>query len=323
MKRILSIISICLIATIAFTGCKVKGGSSAAGINFVNDVFYVDYNVETFLDYKVYPSTSRNIFVNYDIENDLSIDSYFNFSKGYIKVINENFTSIKVTAKLNEFSDVCEVRLREYPTAISFENNVDYVNAGGVYSLNVKGMFGEELLSCNDKQLTYKVKSSDPSIVEVDSVNNLLLKSTGRRGSVQIDVQVCNTQMQDIIGVKASMTLCVVDNIADSFISLDNLVVKNNDVIELNMVPEETKTISVLYFSADNFLVKNTDFSVWLTNNDVFELIEDDSVFYLKLKNLQPLDDNKYYSVGLIIKSSMVTEDKKPHLMRCEIHVRV
>ena len=50
MKRFISLSIICLMSLFAFAGCGIKGGTLATGIEFVHDVFYVDYEVRTFLD---------------------------------------------------------------------------------------------------------------------------------------------------------------------------------------------------------------------------------------------------------------------------------
>ena len=323
MKKFLSVIFLCLFGCFSFAGCGVKGSSSAVGIDFVQDVFYVDYNVETFLDYKVYPSTATNVYVNYVIEGDYSIESYFNFLKGSIKVINERFTSIKVVAKLNEYTDTCEVRLKEYPTSVQFENEEEYINAGAIYPLDLKGLFNEEIKTCKDRQYVFKVTSSNPSVIEIESEKDLLVRSTGRSGEAKVDVQICDSANKEKVGLKASVTLKVVENVADAFICIDNKVVHDEGALELVMSAEEEKRINVLYFDDKNFVNELAEYDIYLTNNKVFELLEDGTGYYLKLKNLTPTTGDKFYSVDLIIQSKVMNSEGNPYQVRCLIKVRV
>jgi len=330
MKKILSLLSICLLSLVTLAGCGVKGSSSTAGIKFVKDVFYVDYNVKTFLEYKVYPATVSNVYVNYELENDLAIDAFFTFSKdGSILVTNNRFSSVKVTAKINEYSDSCQVKLKEYPTYVNFDKTEDYINAGSIYSLDLKGLYGAQTKSCKDRQYVFKVTSSNPSVVEVESEQDLLVRSTGRSGEVKIDVQICDSLNQEKVGLKASIKLIVVDNLKEAFVSLGNAIIKNKDVVKLDASSFDSSKLlglRVLYINENNFINEFSDCLIYLTNDDVCEIVESqEDLFncYLKLKDLEPLEAGKYYSVNLIIQSTAVLSDGLPLQIRCELRIYV
>lgn len=323
MKKIFSLIFICLISIFAFAGCGVKGGSMAMGVEFVKDVFYVDYNVNTFLDYKVYPITADNVYVNFEVENDLSIEKYFSFKDGYVKVVNKRFTSIKVTAKLNEHTDVCEVKLKEYPQSISFNETVDYVNAGSVYPINLQGVFDDGVKTCKDQQFNFKLESSNPSIIEVLSEDDLLVRSTGRRGQAELTVKILDASNQEKSGLEATMTLKVVENINTAFITLGNETLKNNDVLNLELSSSEEKRIKALYFDEYNVLNKMTSYTVYLSNDYLFDLKQDSNGYYLKVKELEPLPDGMYYSVKLTIQSEAVDSAGNPHKIDVQINVQI
>ena len=323
MKKTFSLIVLALISLLSFAGCAVKGGSSAAGIEFIQDVFYVDYEVKTFLDYKVYPKTAQNVYVNYEVENDLMAESYFKFSKGEIEVINKKFTSVKIIAKLNEFTDMCEVRLKEYPDSVKFDKTVDYINANAIYPLNLEGVFKGETLSCKDRQYVFKVESSNPSVIEIISEKDLLVKSTGRSGEAKIDVKICDSLNQEKVGLKASITLKVIENINSAFIALDYTHLTNNKVLDLSLQPNQEKKLTVYYFGEDNVLNEITDFEIFLTNDYVFDIIKKDNIYYLKLKDLPKTEEDECYLVNLVIQSSALKNNGEPYKLMCQIQVHI
>ena len=284
MKRIFSFSIIILACAFIFASCGIEGNKEIAGIQFVSDVFYVDYNVETFLDYKVYPSTAEDVYVTYKIENSNEIDNTFIFTQGRIKVIDKAFTTISVTLMSNQLSDSCKVRLKEYPTAISFDKQEDYVNAGSVYYLDLKGVFGDGVKMCEGGDFNYKITSNNTSVIEVISEENLLLKSTGRRGSAKIDVQIFNSVNQEMSGLKTSINLIVVETLNDSFVTLDsNRVLRHNETTILTKNISDELLLEVMYFSDLNLVNKLADFNVYLSNDNVFEIVEKEGKTYLKV----------------------------------------
>lgn len=331
MKKILSLMVISLISvfSLSFAGCGVKGGTLATGIEFVQDVFYVDYNVETFLDYKVYPSTSDNVYVNYVPRGEESIVSYYTFSKGKVKVTNQRFTSIKVTIKMNEYSDECEVRLKRYPNSISFAKAEDYINAGSVYPLDLEGLFGEEpnveKISCKDSQYRISLTSSNPSVIEIVSTEGLLVRSTGRMGESDITVKMLDSNGKEKTGLSATMKLVVVENITSSFVVIGGNSVNNKSVLPIETaVNGATYRINAYYFGASGFKNEATDIEVYLSNDKVFELLNDADGYYLKLKNLAKLEkDEDYYSVKLTIQSTLLNSSGQPQRFDIELRVRI
>jgi len=284
MKKLFSLLAICLISLFAFAGCGVQGGTIATGIEFVRDVFYVDYNVETFLDYKVYPSTAKEVFVTYDIRDESSIRSYYSFTDGYVKITNSKFTSINVTAKLNTYEDTCEVRLREYPSSVTFATTTDEVVGGLVYSLDLIGAFIDGNRACENDEFVYKIKSSNPSVIDVISEERLLVKSTGRRGESRITVQICNSNNEEITGLTASITLKVVDAISECFATFGNdFVITDGLEKDISSTINQEYKIDVKYFDESGYLIELADFDCYLSNDDVFEIVKKSDGIYLKV----------------------------------------
>ncbi len=324
MKKIISLSFICLVCLFAFAGCGVKGSRVATGIEFVRDVFYVDYNVETRLDYKIYPATADDVYVTYEPQPSIDQTSYFNFTKdGRIKVINKNFTKIDVIIRMNDFSDECEVRLKEYPTVINFDKTQDYINAGSVYALNLSGIYNGETRVCGNGDFNYKIESSNSSIIEVVSEEALLVRSTGRRGSADIKVSLQNSQGTLMSGLEAQIKLTVVENISEAFVSFgDDLVVKNGSSNIVSMTSDEQRLLKVLYFNSLGIQNTLTDFNIYLSNEEVFEIIEQDGEVYLKAKHLA-VTSSEAYQVFVTIQSEALKVNGEPLKIVCEFKVRI
>ena len=285
MKRFFSLVSICLISLLFLAGCGIEGGTVPTGIEFVDDVFYVDYNVETFLDYKTYPSTAQNIYVSYGIEADQNQDTFYEFSNGSIKVTDKRFTSITVTARLTNYSDSCEVRLKEYPTSVFLAEESVTLDAGLIYSLNLQGEFLSGIRNCENAEFNYKVISSNPSVVKVISEDNLLVQSTGRRGSATITVKVCNSKGEEVESLTDTLTINVIEAVDSSYASFGNLFVfEDGGTTEATLVLDDQFKISVKYFDPEGFLIENASFECYLSNDNVFEKVVVEGEVYLKVK---------------------------------------
>lgn len=284
MKKLLVIISVFICSLFIFAGCGIQGGANATGVEFVRDVFYVDYSVSTFLDYKVYPSTAENVYATYFIEDDIDINSFFNLRNGAVIVTDKRFTSIVVRIRVNDFEDTCEVRLREYPTSVYFSAEQDMVDGGLVYSLDLYGMFSSGERHLENDEYNYVVTSSNPSVIEVVSQERLLVKSTGRRGSSRITVQVCNSAGQEMQGLSASITLNVNQAIEESYATFgDKFVMVDGGERSLSLSVGDENKIDALFFDKQGFLLEQVGFNCYLSNDEVFELVYQNDEYILRV----------------------------------------
>lgn len=275
LKSIVASIAVCILSLFVFAGCGTEGSSTVQAILFVKDVYYVDYNVETFLDYKVYPATSSSYAVAFSLGSDYITESqYFKFEKGLVKVLDRRFTSIVVNVKINELQDTCEVRLREYPSEIAFVNSSEKIYENGVKTLEIAGIFSDGKRNCYQDEFNYKITSSNPSVVEVLDSQNLLVASTGKSGESDITVEILNSagESQDLV---ATTKIVCENNIAGSFAFFGKNVVKNN--AELNIVANagDQFVTAVRYFDEDQFLIESSDFLVLLSTDKVLSLSEE------------------------------------------------
>lgn len=287
MKKFLCILSICLLSVFAFAGCEAEGAKDVAGIKFVRDVFYVDKNVKTFLDYKVYPDTAQDYYVTFRlVDADSSQDRYYDFSKGYVTVTHSNFESIKVSATINDYSDVCEVRLREYPRSVFFNETEEMIDAGTAHSLNLRGLFNDGERVCANGEFVYEITSSDPSVIEIVDSESLLVRSTGRRGSSTINVQICNGVGEKLIGLSASIRLDVVETIKTSYATFGELFIVENVANSIQLVAPQNSEhkIDVKYFDEQGYLIDVAEFELFVSN-DVFEVVENQDGKFIKIKH--------------------------------------
>ena len=272
-----------MLCLLAFSGCGIEGSSNVQAIKFLQDVYYVDLNESRFLDYKVYPSTSSDYVASFALGNDYITESkYFEFNNGTVKVISDKFTSIVVNVRINELSDSCEVRLREYPSNISFENSSYQIAQGSVQTLQVKGLFEEGEKLCDSEQFNYKVTSSNPSVIEVIDQSRLLVSSTGRSGVAEISVEILNGQGESK-NLKTKTNFVVQKNIDSSFATFGNNVIKDNDILEISCDENEKFIINARYFDTEMNLLKNSGFNIFLSNQNVAFVSEENSQKYIVL----------------------------------------
>lgn len=276
LKNIFAVAIISFISLFAFAGCGTEGASAVKAIFFVKDIYYVDLNVETFLDYKVYPATSSGYEATFSLDNDYIDDSrYFKFSNGSVLVTGEKFSGIVVHVNINDIKDSCEVKLREYPSQIEFEQSTQTLVGGGVKTLELKGKFKSGIRNCGQGEFNYKIKSSNPSVIEIVDSENLVIASTGKGGSSDVTVEILNAKGESC-GLVATTKIECQNNISDSFAVVGNSVVKNNSQLDLIARGGENFVVGVRYFDAEQFLIDGIDFDVLLSNHNVFEVSEQD-----------------------------------------------
>lgn len=326
MKKIVSIFVITIFSLFIFAGCGIEGSETIAGIEFIRDVFYVDYNVETNLEYKVYPSTADNFYVTFDIAADLDLSGLFVCHEGKIIIDDEKFpvydpdstspNSISVKVRASGVEDTCEVRLREYPEAIGFDKEEDVLNCGTVYDLQLKGIFKKGVRYCNIGEFNYKITSSDPSVIKVVSEDNLKVQSTGRRGFSTITVEICNAKGQKL-GLTATIGLKVVDTIENVYASFgDRFVMVDGETKNpLKANNGEEFKVQVRYFNEDGFVIKLADYDCFLSNNKVMELVTKSDGKYLKIIGAG--------EVEIMLNSTGVNADGNPVQIRFKVVVQI
>jgi len=331
MKKIFSLISICLVSLFAFAGCGIQGSKTVTGIEFVRDVFYVDYNVPTRLEYRVYPSTvpQKDLYVTLNIDGDSILERYYLLHNEELTItkiqtqgsdIIDGFNysdELKVKAKLNNLETDCTIKLKEYPTSVKFSKESDQINSGLVYPLELNGQFIDGIRECAPGEFNYKIDSSNSSVVEVVSEENLLVRSTGRRGEATITLKVFNSVGEEQPDLEAKTTLTVVDSIKESYATFGNACVLTDGLeLEVHTAPGTEFKIDVKYFSVDDYLIDIANFDCYLSNDEVFEIVNKNDGVYLKVIATSDIETD------LIIMSKAVDQTGFPVKIKCKLKVR-
>ncbi len=323
MKKILSIIGMFICSLFIFAACGIEGGTEVAGVKFVRDVFYVDFDVKTFLDYKVYPGTAKDYVANLPIvSGEFEFERNFTLVDGYITVkrpanareeatLVENFL-ITVRVSIGSYSDTCDVRLKKYPSSITTAKSRDTVLGGSEYQIDVQGLFGEEFRSLREGEYNYKLTSTDESVIMIKDEQNLRVQSTGKKGSATIGVQVLNSAGQTVRGLNTNITLDVEGNIGDYIVSLGALRLMDGGEYNLAFQQDQSVELDVRYVDGEGILISDGNFSVTLSGDPVFEISKSGGVF------LRVVGKG---TATLKIQSTGLGADQKPIQFSCKLTV--
>ncbi len=284
MKKILTtLLCISMFCLLVLTGCGVEGSTTPRGIKFTKDVYYVDLNVNSFIDYKVYPSTVPSVDVSYSIDDDYTESRYYTFQNGWIKVNDKRFTGLNITVTLNDLTDSARVVLREYPQSVAFDAAFDYIFAGSYKTLRLQGVFADETRYCENGEFHYSVTSSDTSVIEVVDSASLLVKSTGRRGRSEITVKLINSDGTEV-NLSTKITLIVEDKIEEVFATMgEDMTIKNNGNYTLiTSIGTELK-VNARYFNAEGYLIDISDYNVFSNNDEAVKVTVTDGKTYLEI----------------------------------------
>ena len=170
-------------------------------------VFEVDFNRETELTYKVNPSTWSGYKPVYQTlrsgENEQN-RTRFELKDGKITITDRAFEPITVQISINDYKDICIIRLKEYPTDIFFRDDEgnpikEYnapLSAEGAYKIHVFGSFSlgggkTEVRELKDDRYKFNVVSSDSTVIQVKNKERLAvntLKTKPESASVTINL---------------------------------------------------------------------------------------------------------------------------------------
>lgn len=214
-KKIFLLLSFMLILpfTILLTGCGATPARNVQSLKFVSDlydqktgyaIFEVDLNVETFLDYKITPSSgiaspTFSIFVYNNNPDTTDENSEINRTRavmynGKFTVIDEKFEEMVIKIELGELEDYCIVRLKKYPDKIFIDRactlteSSDYINAYGEYTLHIFGNYSSDpenpdIRELKDTDFDFLVESNDITVINV--LNSSRLKVCSIKNKIE------------------------------------------------------------------------------------------------------------------------------------------
>ena len=287
--------------SLILTGCGATPSNKITGIFFDSlkydeatglPLFEVDENVETFLSYKVYPSSASGYKIYFDpISVAPNNSPRFSFADGKILINSKDFEPEKFRVRIGEygFYDECIVKRKEYPVEIFTETPNMTVTTDEIVPLNICARFKKTIgnntvdviKNITEADYDFLVESSDDTVVKVLNDNRLKVQPI-RNGKSTAEVTVTilsgkideqGNHVKTNLSVKISMQ--VVQNISTSFMLISgvNTIVKDGDTVDLNLTQLEDVDLGA------KGLFKKLDFKIYPVNDS--DLMVDDEIEYL------------------------------------------
>ena len=297
MKKFFSLIVAIVCCVGLFVGCGYDAGTDVTGIAFTSETYYVDLNVPTNLEYKILPSTASSYEPKIDFigqpENRIKI-SRIEGTVSSVRVTDETFTGIEVsisysTGSGTRYEDTCRVVLKEYPSSIQTEKDTVYIPNKGITQIAYLGLFGDELKVMDNSIYKTVVKSSDETVISVESQENVIVKSTGKQGKATVSIEVVASDGSKIgsSGLKTTVDVVVTNPVTDCAMIASQTSGGTESKIFRDMTntapeiliddPIETWNLSPIFTDKEGYIVENigctivsldTDVVVIETNND-------------------------------------------------------
>lgn len=261
MKKVFRVSVIALIFAFLFpfmatlTGCGATPSTEVLSVHFESldydeetgyAIFEVDKDVTTELTYKVNPSSWSGGSPTYAVEDCTAQNlSRFSLLGGKITVMSDAFEEIKVTIRLNDRTDTCIVRLKEYPTDMfvydqtnaEVKNLEVSINATGSYTISPYGRFADgSVKPLNEYGYNFTVTTSNETIIKVPNSHRLTVESIrGNAGTATVTV-VLNDATGAIVH-KIEVKINVVLNAERAFILLDGAspFIYEGDEVEIQL----------------------------------------------------------------------------------------
>lgn len=290
--------------TMVLSGCGATPKNIVLGVAFESmtydeetgyAIFEVDKNLETTLEYKVYPSTCTGYKVYFDPVDKGTAEnsSRFTFENGKIIVNSDSFEEVTYKVRIGDHTDTCIVRLKTYPVSIRPEQSTMTIGAYETASINViatfmnpNGLTYSRNLSEND--FGFLVEPEDETVIGVPDPNRLKFRSIrGKAAETKLRVTLLNGA-----GEKTSLTfeidVVITQNPNTAYLLMEkgySKIIRNDQTIQVNYDELETEG-SYKAIKFDVYVVSNTN--LW---------IEEDCglSFQLSNKKLAKVSDNGKY----------------------------
>ena len=210
MKKVFSIICVLLVSCLLFAGCGVAGSNTLVDIKFTQQIFYIDEDCPTKLNYNIYPSTASNFG---QARISTSTQTFGELIDGVITA-DEKFGSVTVNVQAGGLTDSCFVVRKEYPTQIYLGHNNASAHSmvlctGSTTSLKLDGKFEKEWVISDDGK-SVELKSVNKTVRINQDIFNIKLVSSDP--SVVQVVDSNNMQIRGVSSGTATITACLVDD---------------------------------------------------------------------------------------------------------------
>ena len=341
---------LCMPFALILTGCGATPSNEVKGVKFVAPiyddetgfaVFEVDINVATLLTYKFNPSTGSGYAVTYAIKECPAQNlSRFTLQNGVINVASTAFEEIKIDIFANGHSDTCIVRLKSYPNSmflydvdgVSETRNLEVsVNALGTYSISPYGRFLDAGGRSYVKPLleydyTFKVETSDPTIIDVPIENRLKVNAvTNKPSSATVTVTLLNTAGQVLHTV--TIKINVVLNVEKASVIVDGCgeFVDTGDEISINAsdldVDDDGNFVlgyKVFAFNEDGRYIDGTNIST------IARVSETRYIEYSEIEDALIIDKNSpNFTFNLKLWTNLIDSEGRPFMISFNVSIVV
>lgn len=319
------------------TGCGATPKNEALGVFFQSTiydeetglpVFAVDKGIDTWLAFKVNPSSWSGYTVTYAVKECSAQNlSRFNLDKGIINVGSEKFEDIKIEIKVNGYVDTCIVTLKHYPNSVYVANTDITINALSNYTINPIGVFTDAFGETYEQSLleydfNFVVESMDPTIINIPHENRLKLCSVRKNGGkTKVKVKLLNSIGQEKFAFEINVT--VVENALksmalieghDSFVNTEESITINASSLEKD--GEKYKIgYNAYIFSVHDLLVKDNLVLTATTNSRYARVKDEEKTIYVT----KGIDDVQTFK--LFIWTNLTELDGNSHSMEVTINV--
>ncbi len=284
------------------TGCGATPKNEALGVFFQTSVydegtglpvFEVDKGIDTWLAYKVNPSSWSGYSVTYAVKECSAQNlSRFNLDKGIINVGSDKFEDIKIEIKVNGYVDTCIVKLKHYPERVYVKDTDITINALSNYTINPIGVFKDAFgetyeASLLEYDFKFVVESMDPTIINIPHENRLKICSVRKNGGkTTVKVKVLNSKGDEKFAFSVNVT--VVENALKSMALLsgyDSFVNTGEEVtINASNLEKDGEKYIIDYnayvFSVHDLFIKDVELTA-TTNSRYARVKEEEQAIYL------------------------------------------
>lgn len=208
-------------------GCGATPAKQAQGVTFLSNkqnekgqaVFELDLGATLKLPYKINPSSAYGYAPRFTAISGISGDNletfFMDMSTGEFRIKRSDFQDVEVQITVGSFTDVCQIKLKEYPIQIGIydENEFNNINkkpqiniaCGESYQINVAAIMedsqvtdestGEKtpsLLRDNDYNFLVECDENSKTLINIPNKKRLRFSAYNNYGTAKVKVSICD-----------------------------------------------------------------------------------------------------------------------------------
>lgn len=315
-KILLFIFSVLLLPmSCLLTGCGATPSKQAQGVTFLSDiqnekgqaVFELDLGAKLKLPYKINPSSAYGYAPRFTAVSGISgdnLETYFmDMATGEFCINRLDFKDVEVQITVGSFTDVCQIKLKKYPTEIGIydENEFNQINkspkinlaCGESYQINVAAIMADsqiidedtgeklsKLLLDNDYNFLVECDENSKTIINIPNKNRLSFMAYDNYGTAKVKVAICDYFNNVIVDAEGNAVLAfeIEVNVYKPCETTDILIAGANKIVSSDSVDKKIKidTSQLIYDEEKDCFISN--FSA-LFYDEFDRQIEDENLY--------------------------------------------